>query len=306
MTLYMGNKPLIIMKNLKNFVWTLLIFASSISMGQNGNLKTYTPSKLLKKGQTDVKIFANFYSETEDTFQGDKPRENYFTTTFEVFRGISSNARLNIGLVMNVKSNNVGGQSWFSPIDFNNEDGVARAGLTSIAPTISFQPFAHIGNLSIRSSIYIPLVDNETENNVYLDKKSWVWENKIFYDYVFPGGNYQIFTEIDTQLNLGEEDSYDANGTSEGGYANNSLGIPLSVFFSYFPTNDFTLYVQGQQFVLIDLGNEFSQEFTQVGLGMKYQITPKINLETSYTNFVRGSDTGLGETINFGFRYLSN
>ena len=58
--------------------------------------------------------------------------------------------------------------------------------------------------------------------------------------------------------------------------------------------------------MLIDLGNDFSQEYTQLGLGMKYQITKKINLETSYTNFVRGSDTGLGETINFGIRFLSN
>lgn len=285
----------------------LLLFISTTLFSQESNIRTYTPSKLLKQGQTDFKWFNNFYSETESTFESESfPRENYYTSTFEIFRGISENSRLNIGLVANVKSNNVGGQGWFSPINFKNEQGVSRAGLSSIAPTISFQPFSHIGNLSIRTAIIIPLLAHETEYGVYLDKKSLVWENKIFYDYVFPSGDFQLFTELDTQLNLGEKDTYDANDTSEGGFANNSLGLPLSAFFSYFPSNNFTLFVQAQQYVLIDLGNDFSQEYTQLGLGMKYQITRKINLETSYTNFVRGSFTGLGETLNFGVRFLSN
>lgn len=284
----------------------LFLFTATTLVAQESNIKTYTPSKLLKNEQMDFKFFANFYSQNEKTPEGIIPRENYFTTTLEVFRGISENSRINVGLVANIKSNNVGDQNWFSPINFKNEDGVSRAGLTSIAPTISFQPFSQIGNLSIRSAIIIPLISHETENGVYLDKKSWVWENKIFYDYTFPSGNFQLFSELDTQLNLGKEDSYDQNSTSEGGFANNSLGLPLSVFFSYFPTNNFTLYAQTQQYVLVDLGNEFSQEYTQVGFGMKFQITRKINIETSYTNFVRGSDTGLGETINFGLRFLSN
>ncbi|WP_139956778.1 hypothetical protein [Flavicella sediminum] len=285
------------MKN--NYVFALLvaIVISFSATAQESNIRTYTPSKLLKQGQWDVKWFNNFYSETENPFRNNNDRENYFTSTFEIFRGFSENSRLNFGLVFNVKSNNIGDKSWFSPLELKNETGVSRVGLTSIAPSVSFQPFKNIGNFSIRSSIFIPLVANETENNVFLDKNSFVWDTKFFYDYTLPSGDFQIFTEIDTQLNFGDK---------EEGFANNSLGLPVSAFLSYFPTNKSTIYFQAQQYFLIDLGNDFGQEFTQLGIGAKYQISSKINLETSYTNFVRGSDSGLGETINFGLRFLSN
>ncbi|MFK8060334.1 MAG: hypothetical protein AB8B78_09615 [Polaribacter sp.] len=32
------------------------------------NIQTYTPSKLLDKGQLDIKFFNNLYTETEDLF----------------------------------------------------------------------------------------------------------------------------------------------------------------------------------------------------------------------------------------------
>jgi len=283
------------------------IFMVGISFSQESNIRTYTPSKLLRKGQVDLKWFNNFYSERKSTFtNGNQPRINFYTSTFETFYGVNENSRFNVGLVFNIKSNNIGGQSWLSPINFKNEEGISRIGLTSITPSISFQPIEHLGNFSIRTGLTIPLIDYEQENNVYLDKKSYVWETKFFFDYTFPSGDWQLFTELDTQFNFGEEDSYDINGTSQGGFANNSLGIPVSAFISYFPTSLSTIYIQTQQYVLIDLGNEFSQEYTQLGIGAKYQISSAINIEVSYTNFVRGSDTGLGETLNLGLRFISN
>lgn len=288
---------------------TLIIFFTISIVGfsqedneekQISNIKKYTPSKLLRNGQWDVKWFNNFYTETKNTFtDGEVPRSNFFTSSFEIFTGVSENSRINLGVVFNIKSSTMSSidneQGWFSPIKFENEDGVSRSGLTSIAPSISFQPIEHIGNFSIRSSFFIPLVDEETENGVFLDKNSFVWENKFFYDYTFPSGDFQIFTELDTQLNLGDKDK---------GYANNSLGLPMSAYLSYFPTNNFTLYLQAQQYFLIDLGNDFSQDYTQLGLGVKFQVSRVLNLETSYTNFVRGTYTGLGQTLNFGVRTI--
>lgn len=264
------------------------------------NIRKYTPSKLLKKGQWDIKWFNNFYSQTKSTFtEGKEPRANFLTSSFEIFTGVSENSRINVGVVIYVRSSTLSStnneQGWFSPIKFKNEDGVSRAGLTSIGPSISFQPFRNSGNFSIRSSFFIPLIDNEVENGVFLDKNSYIWENKFFYDYTFPNGKFQLFTELDTQLNLGDEDE---------GFANNSLGVPMSVFFSFFPTNNFTVFGEFQQYFLIDLGNEFSQDYTQLGIGIKFQVNKVLNLETSYTNFVRGTYTGLGETINFGVRTI--
>ena len=37
---------------------------------------------------------------------------------------------------------------------------------------------------------------------------------------------------------------------------------------------------------------------------IKYQLTKTLNVETLYTNFVRGNNTGLGQTFNIGLRAL--
>jgi hypothetical protein len=76
------------------------------------------------------------------------------------------------------------------------------------------------------------------------------------------------------------------------------------VFLSYFPSDDFTVLALAQHFQRIDLGNDFTQNYTAVGGGAKYQISEVLNIEALYTNFVRGEDTGLGQTFNIGLRAL--
>ena len=157
------------MKHLIVFLLIVSISFSGFSQedidGEKRNIRKYTPSKLLSKGQWDIKWFNNFYTQTESTFsESSIPRENFFTSTFEVFTGVSENSRINIGVVFNIRSSTLSSideeQGWFSPIKFKNEDGVSRTGFTNFAPSISFQPFKNVGNLSIRSSFFIPLVDS--------------------------------------------------------------------------------------------------------------------------------------------------
>ncbi len=290
------------MKNTITIILSLFFLFSARAQEETetlSNIKTFTPSKLLQKGQVDVKWFNNFYTQTKSTFSdGTEPRVNFYTSSFEFLTGVSQNARINVGLVINVRSSTFSSpgddKGWFSTLGFENNDIDARSGISSIAPTISIQPFKNISNFSFRTSFYIPLV-KDSETPIFLDKNSYVWENKFFYDYTFPSGKFQLFTELDTQLNFGEK---------EKGFSNNSLGLPASVFVSYFPSDVFTFYLQTQQYFLVDLGNDFSQEYTQLGVGTKYQVNDAINLEFSYTNFVRGTDTGLGQTLNFGLRYI--
>jgi hypothetical protein len=81
-----------------------ILFVSFNSLAQEdpslkSNIQTYTPSKLLDKGQWDLKIFNNLYTETKATFndvKADKARENYFTSTLEIFTGFSENNRINV------------------------------------------------------------------------------------------------------------------------------------------------------------------------------------------------------------------
>jgi hypothetical protein len=284
-------------------------------LAQDSNIQTYTPSKLLKKGQWDIKFFNSLYTQTEQTNGGSKsgdiPRESYFTNTTEIYTGVTENSRINIGLIFQVRSNTFGGADALDVFKFKN-DGVSRSGLTTIAPSIRVQPFKNIGNFSFTSSFYIPVFKDEANVN-YLDKRSYFWETKFFYDNTFGGGSWQIFTEADLGFNFGESRK-DANPLSENvseRFANNSLFLPLSAFLSYFPSSKSTVFVNAQQAFLIgydnpDSGdNNFSQNSTSLGFGGKYQLTNALNIEASYGKIVRGDNfQGLGHTYSIGLRAL--
>lgn len=264
------------------------------------NIQNLTPSKLIAKGQWDIKLFNNLYTQNESTFaEDDGLRQNFFTSTLEAFTGVSDSKRVNLGLIAEYRANGR---------DFVLGDGSAErrstSGLTSIAPSIKVVPFKNVGNFSILSSFSIPLISQEQDDNgVFLDQKGFTWQNRFFYDYTFPGKKWQLFSEINSEYNFGKDVVRDANGiTVEGSFANNSLRLTPGVFLSYFPSSKFTVLVLGQHTELIDLGNNFSQNFTALGGGAKYQLTKELNVEALYTNFVRGRDTGLGETFNIGLR----
>ncbi len=277
---------------------------------QKSNIQEYTPSKLLKKGQWDIKFFNSLYTQTKSTDEGstsvDIPRQNFFTNTTEVYTGISDNSRVNIGVILQVRANTFGGRDAFSVFGFENNSTDARSGLTTIAPSIRFQPISSVPNFSLTSSVYFP-VFKDTPNAPYLDKRSVFWETKFFYDKTFGGGDWQIFTQMDLGFNFGEK-SQNANPSDSNiseRFANNSLFLPISAFLSYFPSDKSTIFVNAQQAFLVDLGNDFSQNYTQLGFGGKYQISKVLNLEASFGKIVTGNNfQGLGQTFSLGLRAI--
>lgn len=266
------------------------------SVQTRSNIQQYTPSKLIGKGQYDLKWFNNLYTETESTFAtGKQPRQTFFTSTLEAYTGVGNNKRWNVGAIFEFRSNVIGGRKALDVFKFDGEENTARSGFTSIAPSIKFVPIASVNNFSIQSSFFIPLVDNETENGVFLDQKGYIWQNRFFYDYTFPGDKWQLFSEINTELSFGDQNE---------SFANNSLNLTPGLFLSYFPSSKFTVLVLAQHSQRLDLGNNFPQDFTALGGGAKYQLNKALNLEVLYTNFVRGNNTGLGETFNIGLRAI--
>lgn len=284
----------------RNLLFFGLIFAPLLAVAQDhpqqSNIHRYTPSKLIGKGQIDLKWFNNLYTETRSTFEeGRIPRATFFTSTLEIYTGVGQNKRWNMGAFIEVRSNVVKDRKAFDVFKFDGDDGTARSGLTSIAPSIKFVPIASISNFSVQSSFFIPLVDQETENGVFLDQKGYTWQNRFFYDHTFPGNKWQLFSELNSELNFGKA------GES---FANNSLNLTPGLFLSYFPSRKFTVLVLAQHSQRLDLGNNFAQNYTVIGGGAKYQLTNALNLEALYTNFVRGSNTGLGQTFNIGLRAI--
>ena len=269
-------------------------FSQEVQEDEKSNIQTYTPSKLLKKGQWDIKWFNNLYTETKGTYNGvksSKDRETYFTSSIDVFTGVSNNNSFNIGLLTEIRSNVIMDRKAFDVFSFDGDTSTARSGITSIAPAIKFNPLKNVSNFTIQTAFHIPLVDNETENGVYLDQAAYTFQNRFFYDYTFPSGDWQLFTELNTEYNFGEDTSF----------ANNTFVLAPGVFLSYFPSQEFTIlgFAQHQQRV-----GDFEQDYSALGFGGKYQLTKTLNLEMLYSNFVRGSETGLGQSFNIGLRAL--
>lgn len=285
------------------------------------NIQAFTPSKLLQKGQWDFKLFNNLYTQTHQADADGKRfatgfRESFMTTTLEVTHGISKSGRINIGAVIGVRSSSKTVDGLSDVFSFKNENSTdstfLRAGFTSFAPIIKVSPFKNISNFSFQTSLSIPLfgdVTDETNSAYgYLDKKSYVWDTKFFFDKSFGQDKFQAFAEVDFNYSFGEDSKEVATDNSKNGgerFANESLGIPVSLFLSYFPSDKFTVYINGQKYWLIDLGNTYSQNFTQVGFGLKYQATSKLNIEVSHGQFIQGANyAGLGQTYNLGLRYI--
>ncbi|MEW4923768.1 hypothetical protein [Algibacter sp. 2305UL17-15] len=274
---------------------------------QKSNIQTYTPSKLLKKGQWDIKWFNNLYTETKDLFgnqegtqKRDIPRNSFFTSSVDIFTGVSDSNTFNVGLLFEIRSNAIGGRKALDVFSFDGERGTARSGFTSFAPAVKFNPIKSVGNFTIQTAFHIPLVDNESEEGVFLDQDGFIFQNRFFYDHSFAGGDWQIFTELNTEYNFGEKASF----------AYNSLRLTPGAFLSYFPSSKFTVLGLVQHIQLISFGgndlgeNDFNQNATILGGGAKYQLTNELNIEFLYSNFFRGKATGLGQTFNIGLRAL--
>ena len=217
---------------MRNTILSGLLLASLTVCAQNdppinkaqSNIQQYTPSKLVAKGQWDLKWFNNLYTETRSTFEiGRIPRASFFTSTLETYTGVGENKRWNIGAILEVRSNVAKDRSALDVFKFDGQDDSARSGITSIAPSVKFVPIATISNFSIQSSFFIPLVDIETENGVFLDQKSFIWQNRFFYDYTFSDHKWQLFTELNSELSFGKA------GDS---FANNSLNLTPGLFLS--------------------------------------------------------------------------
>jgi hypothetical protein len=287
------NKPLI----LGLFLLFALTVFSQEDNKQKSNIQTYTPSKLLNNGQWDIKWFNNLYTQTKSANSGGEvienlPRETYFTSSIDIFTGISISNRINIGLLLEVRSNAVSGRDALDVFKFDSDIQSSRSGLTSIAPVIKFNPLKDVINFTIQTAFHIPLINDESnDNGVFLDQTSYTFQNRFFYDYTFPDGDWQIFTELNTEYNFGDDSSF----------SNNTFVFAPGLFMSYFPSEKVTVlgFLQHQQ----RLG-DFTQNYTALGFGGKYQLSRVLNIELLFSDFIRGTNSGLGQSFNVGLRAL--
>lgn len=278
------------------------------------NLQTYNAGSLLTKGQFDLTWFNSMYTQSRSEWMGTEYsgfRETFASSLIQFTYGISKNARFNLGFDIKLgSSGKASNDSSFSAVSrafaFTNNDST-RVGISTLGPRVKIQPFKNVANFTFQSSLLISPTPNaegkgpDANGNGALYFLEWdriQWWNQFFYTKDFYKS--QLFLELDLWYRFGYKKD---NATA--------LDLPVTVIYSYFPTSKSTLYAlvshtTRNQYNPNDYKDDITTaaNFTSGGIGAKYQLTPSLNLELLYTNFLRGKNSGLGNTFSFGLRYV--
>ena len=281
-----------------------LVLIGFAAQAQESNLEKYTPSVLLEKGTWDLFSFYSIYTQTAvRDQQGDEvalgQRQTFLNAMYQITYGASESGRFNIGLDLQVNrayyDDDEG--SPLNVLSFGNGD-FSRTVVSAIGPRIRYVPFASTPNLSIQSTFLFP-VASDLEAPFFTAHDRYTWFTQLFYDHKL-SAKWRVFLELDLLYRFKRNDNQV-----------NFFRTPASAFLSYFPNSRTTLFGFTQyspRFQNLANSTEeqfgFSNWFTQVGVGAKYQLMANLGIELSYSNFVASRQDGAGYTLNFGLRYI--
>lgn len=275
----------------------------------NNTIQTFTAGSLLKKKQIEFMFFNSIYTETKSNWMGQDFsgfRTTFASSLIQFTYGVSKSARFNLGVDLNVKASSKNSNQSFKnitePFTFKNNDST-RNGLAYIAPRIRLMPFKKWSNFTVQSSYFIVLPKSpEGDVNLYwIEWNRHIWWNQFFYTKMMANDKLQLFTEVDLLFRL-----------AKGNNQHSILELPASCFLSYFPNKKVTFYIMSQhtqRFVAYSKNGANSDwpinaNFTNSGVGFKYQLNNELNIELLYTNFWNAKNAGFGETFNLGIRWV--
>ena len=218
-------------------------------------------------------------------------RESYFTSIVNFVYGVAP--RINVGFDLRYRGYSAHEQP-SSPFHFlTGKDALRSRGvIATIGPKVRLAPNANWPNFSIQSALWFPIKD-DLEQEPWVDWQGPTWWTQFFNDFDV-GSQFALFTEVDFLLE-------DIGNEEDGAF--NRISTPVTAIFSYFPNRKTTLYG------LAGFSPYWSPEvdyFFQPGLGMKYQFTPRIELEVLYTHFTNSflqDNDGKASTYNIGIRF---
>jgi hypothetical protein len=263
------------------------------------SVQDYTPSVLISKGQTEFKLFNSLYTQTQFfDKEGSKldggGRSTFFTSIAEYNYGISSRVTLGGEMWFRSVYNGASESSPTNVLTFSNSNQ-ARSGINLAGIKVKFNPVKKWERFSFQSGLMLSVISDPQSKKLdrpFLDNNRHLWISKFLYDKKI-SSKFQLFAQLSSWVSIDKELAEENTG----------IATPFDLFVSYFPNKKFTIYLQNQFWPSI--GSEgLSSYFIQEGLGVKYQLAKGIELESSYTMFVAGEDTGAGQTFNIGVRIL--
>jgi hypothetical protein len=262
----------------------------------SGTVREYTPSKLLYTGQYELKQWFNLYTQTAYFNEnGDRTdlngRSTYLTGISYFLYGLTRN--LNVGADLYIKSvrEDDVSSSPFSIFKFSS-DANSRTTITSIAPKIKFSPLKRFPGLTVQTLVLFPIAADMEGRPVidkpFLEYDDIQWWTQLFYDHRF-SSDFLAYIEADFFLRFASESTV--------------FMTPFKILFHYFMNRSWTLYLQTEVAPSWSRSG-VSSYYTQIGPGIKYQLTPSLELETLYSVFPIGKEAGAGQTLNFGIRFI--
>lgn len=261
---------------------------SAPTTGGGNNAARYVVSSTIQKGSAEIKVFNNLYSQ-----EAEGERSSFFTTSISAIYGLTN--RFNVGVDVRyrrVRYDEAGSASNFAV--FSDGGSFNRTAISGFGPKVRFAPFNKLPNFSVQSALWIPLADQLEggENLRYTDWNSPTWFTQLFND--IPLGDYfSIFTELDVVLE-------DIGGADDD---LNRFSTPVTGIVSYFPTPKATLYGLASYSPFWQKEYDY---FYQLGVGAKYQFTPKFEVEllaTAFDNQYLARVSGNAGTVNLGVRF---
>jgi hypothetical protein len=294
------------MQRKRIFALSLLSFLFTFNSGlaQESNLQRYTPARLFNNGAFEANLFHNLYTQSKvRDVNGDlvdlNQRQTFFNGLYQFTYGASNSGRWNVGVDVNYNRALYDGEKGSAlNVLFSGKGDFNRLILGSVGPRIKFIPFKALPTFSIQSTFLFPVAAQQ-ESPSFTGHDRYTWNTQFFYDLKI-NESWRIFAETGFLYRIKRYD-----------YQTSFFNIPTSLFLSYFPNSRVTLYGFGQyspafrkQSNEIDQIFGLSNWYTQIGVGVKYQLATRLGLELSYGNFILSRKDGAGEVINFGIRYI--
>lgn len=300
------------MKNLKQYriIFYTLFFSNlflEVAFGQEEDSQKeslffykYSPSILLYKGQYEIKIFNNLYTQKAYFNQNseridDAGRSTYFTSIIHGLYGISE--KVNLGVCTFFRSVRLDEVSSlpFSVLKFEKSTDT-RTAISQIGPVVRFSPFQQNINLSVQSTILFPVakdLEGISNNKPFLDFDKYTWWTQVFYDKII-NNRWVIFAETDILLRLDKQFVL----------LNSIFSTPVKLFAGTYLTDNTGIYLMSEWAPVWGLKPLLAAYYLQSGMGVKYQILKNLELEILYTRFLAGKNQGAGETYNLGLKFI--
>jgi len=242
-----------------------LILATAGTGPGAADIRGYTPSTLLAPGELEFHFFNNLYTQTESfdddgERRDDDGRSTYNTAVLTVLRGFGRSVNLGVDLALkSVRDERFPG------------DRDSRTALALVSPKLKITPFRSVRAFAVETGIHIPAasgLDGTESGRPFLDYGDWQWSVRFFYDRSI-GTGWLAYFETGNYLRF--------DGDGIGGSV-----TPLKVIVNHYPARRWTLYIAAE-YAPEWTGSARPDFYTQIGPGVKFSLTPSLELEGLYT-----------------------